>query len=127
MRLPFFGSKKETVPAKPTPIGSPLFATPDLATIDPFAITPLTPSGAAPAAPATSPFDAEPLAPLDLWAAATEVAGSVIPAGSVESRTAASLAEAEAVAAADAARAAIWLSAGFAAAALVIGSLRLRH
>jgi DHA2 family multidrug resistance protein-like MFS transporter len=32
-----------------------------------------------------------------------------------------------AVAAADAARAAIWLSAGFAAAALVIGSLRLRH
>jgi len=32
-----------------------------------------------------------------------------------------------AVAAADAARAAIWLSAGFAATALVIGSLRLRH
>ena len=29
--------------------------------------------------------------------------------------------------AADAARAAIWLAAGFAAAALVIGSLRLRH
>jgi DHA2 family multidrug resistance protein-like MFS transporter len=30
-------------------------------------------------------------------------------------------------AAADAARAAIWLAAGFAATALVVGSLRLRH
>jgi hypothetical protein len=105
MRLPFFGSKKEqkkeTAPSAPA-AGSPLFAAPDMATFDPFSITPLAPANPAPSVTETSPFDAEPLLPLDPWQEASDAA--TIAAGAPEARTAESLARAEAIAAAEAAR-----------------------